>query len=535
MMNMSRSTVFALATCCTFSMAHAAVFHIDPVNGSMLNDGSAATPWSTLAEVLTANLVETRAYSPLPYVAGTSQLIPKNAGAPVHAGDTLLLYDGLHGDAFYRGAYNVETITVMAAPGHTPILSTLHLQAAAKWRLIGLHVSPEPYGTYHGNHLIHFDTHAWHGPARELEVRDCVLYTSANTSAWSAQDWVDRHSDGIRILGKQVLLLNNQLTNVHFGITISGDSSQAIGNSVINFSGDGMRPLGSDLLLEGNTIKNCYDVDANHDDGIQSFTSPGVPLRRVVLRGNTIINFDDPNQPLRGPLQGIGCFDGPFEDWVVENNVVIVDHWHGISLYGAINCVVANNTVIDPTPSVTPGPSWIRIDDTADVISSGCIVANNIANTYSVNGTQISNIALPGTSYALHFVDVAAYDLHLLGTSTAIDAADDTYAPTTDHDGLPRPVGAQSDIGAYEYAGATALEALERTTIAIFPIPTTDRLIVQVPGAAHASTLEVLDTWGRMIAIWPVNGVAIMDVSHLVPGAYMIRSQGVLIGRFIKQ
>ena len=37
-----------------------------------------------------------------------------------------------------------------------------------------------------------------------------------------------------------------------------------------------------------------------------------------------------------------------FVDWVIENNVVIVDHWHGITLGGARNCRIVNNTVIDP-------------------------------------------------------------------------------------------------------------------------------------------------------------------------------------------
>ena len=59
-------------------------------------------------------------------------------------------------------------------------------------------------------------------------------------------------------------------------------------------------------------------------------------VRDVVLRGNVIINNLNPDHPLHATLQGIGCFDGLFVNWVVENNVVITDHWHGISLYGAI-------------------------------------------------------------------------------------------------------------------------------------------------------------------------------------------------------
>ena len=60
-----------------------------------------------------------------------------------------------------------------------------------------------------------------------------------------------------------------------------------------------------------------------------------------------------PQQPHRGALQGIGCFDGMFVDWIIENNVIIVDHYHGITLGGARGCRIVNNTVIDWT-------RWLR-------------------------------------------------------------------------------------------------------------------------------------------------------------------------------
>ncbi|UCD52697.1 MAG: hypothetical protein JSW27_08675, partial [Phycisphaerales bacterium] len=139
--------------------------------------------------------------------------------------------------------------------------------------------------------------------------------------------------------------------------------------------------------FEYNTVKNCYNVNANHDDGFQSWSvGPGGvgtgEVVGVVLRGNTIINYEDPNQPHRGALQGIGCFDGTFVDWVVENNVVITDHWHGITLGGARGCLVINNTVLDRNEQ-RPGPPWICIDrhknGTAPV---DCVVRNNLATDF---------------------------------------------------------------------------------------------------------------------------------------------------------
>ena len=115
-------------------------------------------------------------------------------------------------------------------------------------------------------------------------------------------------------------------------------------------------------MFQYNVVKNCYDVNANHDDGFQSWSRgpQGVGTGEVVgmvLRGNTIINYEDLDQPHRGTLQGIGCFDGMFVDWIVENNVIITDHWHGITLSGATDSRVVNNTVVDLNET-SPGPPW---------------------------------------------------------------------------------------------------------------------------------------------------------------------------------
>jgi parallel beta-helix repeat protein len=173
-----------------------------------------------------------------------------------------------------------------------------------------------------------------------------------------------------------------------------------------------------------------------------------------VLRGNTIINHENPSHPLRTTLQGIGCFDGWFEDWVIENNVVITDHWHGISLYGAINCRIVNNTVID-LYSGTPGPCWIAIQPHKDgTPSANCIVRNNLTNSLNIatgqtNVTQDHNILV--TNPALFFVDPATYDMRLLQTSAAVDSGSNTLMPSHDRDQIGRPYNSIVDVGAYEW------------------------------------------------------------------------------------
>ena len=112
-----------------------------------------------------------------------------------------------------------------------------------------------------------------------------------------------------------------------------------------------------------------------------------------IIRKNILINNENPNQLFIAEMQGIGCFDGPFNDWIVENNLVFVNNWNGITLGGANNAKIVNNTVLDPTPltgNITASRITIR-NDNAGNPSTNCIVKNNVISvTNSVNATYPS-------------------------------------------------------------------------------------------------------------------------------------------------
>ena len=288
-----------------------------------------------------------------------------NPGAPVQAGDTLWLASGYHGDLDITGAYNASPITIAALPGATPQLGHVRLRSVDGWVLSGLSVSPSFAPTYDSETMVSIDSHSFSGPSGHVTVERCRVFSVPDASSWTAGDWVAMAANGIQSDADDVTVRGNTLENVHFGISMSGARAHVIDNSIRNFSGDGMRGLGDESVFEHNYVANSYDVDANHDDGFQSWSvgAGGVgtgEVRGMVLRGNMIVNREDPAQPLAGPLQGIGCFDGYFTDWVIENNVIIVDHWHGITLLGARGSRIVNNTVMDLN-SERPGPPWIKI------------------------------------------------------------------------------------------------------------------------------------------------------------------------------
>jgi hypothetical protein len=447
--------VLFVGLCVVSVQARAAEFYVDPAKGSPRGDGSAERPWRTIQEGLDAGLIESQQWDKLPY-SEQSMLVAKNAGAPVRAGDTIWLRSGFHGDVEIDRYYNLGHITIAAEEGHTPCLSSLRIRSSSHWTIRGLSISAEFGQSYQRRTLVHLESHNWRGPVHDIVVEDCAIRSVADASAWTAEDWDQLACNGLKVDGTRMTIRNNRLLNVNFGISVDASHSLITGNLVENFAGDGLRGLGDHCTFEYNTVKNCYDVNANHDDGFQSWSvgPDGVgsgEVVGVVLRGNTIINYVDPNQLHRGALQGIGCFDGTFVDWVIENNVIITDHWHGITLLGARDCLVINNTVLDRNDT-RPGPPSIRINNhkngTAPV---NCVVRNNLATAFSNAADVLEENNLRVDDPAVLFVDADQFDLHLLPGAAAIDTGSSVDAPKLDRDRIARPQGNGIDIGAYEW------------------------------------------------------------------------------------
>ncbi|HRF48390.1 MAG TPA: right-handed parallel beta-helix repeat-containing protein [Anaerolineales bacterium] len=353
-------------------------------------------------------------------------------------------------------------MTLRAASGATPVFSRIRIQNSRHWAVIGVDVRPRYASGADGTTAVVLD-------GDDLALENSRINYADDITGWSAADWLARAGNGLSLEGARITVRNNTVSVVDHGINSSATDTLVSGNVIAHFRGDGIRGLGDDTVYEYNTIKNAYAVDDNHDDGFQSWSygaggvGTGV-VRGVVLRGNTIINYEDPNQPHRGNLQGIGLFDGMFEDWVVENNLVITDHWHGISFYGAINVRVVNNTVIDNDATPSPDP-WIMIHDHKNgTPSTGTLVRNNIATDYSLDGgvTADHNLEITMAQAATHFVNPAggAGDYHLKPSSPVVDAGSGVSAPSRDRDGALRPQGATWDLGAYELAPAIELRAM---------------------------------------------------------------------------
>ncbi|HEX3595967.1 MAG TPA: hypothetical protein VHU80_12735, partial [Polyangiaceae bacterium] len=287
-------------------------FYVDPAKGSANNDGSMGSPWQTLESVVSAGHI----------------------GKEVQSADTIWLKAGYHGSLAAKSGTYAPPITVSAVDGEKAELARASFSQTHGWVLSGVSISPSYAPTPKTATMVTVDK-----ASSDVVVKGCELFSVADASSWTADQWINTASTAFEVSGDHVTLSHNSAKNVRFGISVDGPNAEVEYNTVTNFSADGMRGLGDYDVFEYNVVKNAYVDDAagddNHDDGFQSWSvgTDGTPgdgvVTGITLRGNFILNREDPNQKLTNSLQGVGCFDGFYDKWVVENNVVATDHWHG--------------------------------------------------------------------------------------------------------------------------------------------------------------------------------------------------------------
>jgi preprotein translocase subunit YajC len=325
-----KATLIAIAAALLFPAhcVHAEDYYAIPGKGNAENPGTVSHPWGTLEQA-----------------ARDGHL------SRLKGGDRVLLGSGYHGHVKLQGE-NKITVVIEPIKGQKPTLGRLTITKGAHWTVRGLTVSPSCGGKEYKGSIVTF---AEGGISHDIVIEDCFVYTTKDTSKWGPKEWMSTNS-GIFMgrHGKNLTLRNNYVLNTRFGISLCAYNSLCEANVVSGFSGDGIRITRDGITVQYNVIKNVYvgekDGDKNHDDAIQCFLfNKGTgTVKDVIVRHNLILNQDEENQPYATIFQAIGFFDGPLVNFRVEDNVIGVKHWHGVSLYDAQNCTIRNNVVFNP-------------------------------------------------------------------------------------------------------------------------------------------------------------------------------------------
>ncbi|MBV9910872.1 MAG: right-handed parallel beta-helix repeat-containing protein [Hyphomicrobiales bacterium] len=496
------------------------VWYIDPVNGKTPADGgngSQSAPWNSLQGVVGSTkqsgynypMLSTVAYDHYPkknaqgarfYADG-----PSSGPTRVQPGDEILLMGGQYGDvsiAWAAPTTNSAFVTIAAAPGQTPVLSTLLLSASSYFVFSGIKIqsmadgAPRPLGS-----LVYVGDQRSAGPSSNIVFTNMLVSSADDPSAWTKAQWLARiRTYGISIRGDDttcVSVTNSHISNVIFGSMIWANNTLFSSNEIDHFGDDGIDYRASNILMTKNYIHDDLDLgNGAHMDGMQGY--PGA-FSNVVIDSNRIIRQTDPKLPFPNYLQGIDAFDGDWTNLTVTNNVVVTSACWGIG-YGSVHGgKIINNTVIADNLFPMPGnckPGVTVVEKTHQGSpSNDVIIRNNIASglsIYNVNPdmTMDHNICLaingkcgiltysselfggkprpivdkPG-DYADHNIvdrrgadgtfinfdpDKLVYDLRLKPEARAIGAGNPADAPPVDITGAWR--GSRIDAGAYQYA-----------------------------------------------------------------------------------
>jgi hypothetical protein len=380
--------------------------YLDPATGLATNPGTADAPWPGLADSIAAGLIDT-----------------------VADGKTLVLRDGDHGNATFQGDH-ATAVTMRPAPGATPHLGRLELRQGSGWHLRGLTISPAfADAPYTGNIVSLGES----GTSSDLVLEDSVVYSEADSSQWTVDQWMNANS-GI-LLGRNGTNLgvrNTHVYNVRFGIAVTSFDSSVEGSLVNDFSADGVRVTRDGDSVNDTVIKNVHvsadDGDSNHDDAIQCFLfNVGTgQVNDVTLKGNIIVNYEGtPMYPAM--MQGIGFFDGPLVNFDVEDNVVFVDHYHGVSLYDAQNSRIVNNVAYTRWDNGSVKP-WVMLGQKLGM-ASGNYVHGNLAHSFNFDADATVDA---GDN---NIVDMTTAEARLVARRAEID---DKWGPL--FDGAPRLV-----------------------------------------------------------------------------------------------
>jgi hypothetical protein len=411
------------------------VWYIDPVHGKSPaagGNGSQAAPWNSLNGVISGNWgnnVTVPGYSrPLlssvPYNHASNgqccyPVADQLGNPPVQPGDALMLMSGNYGDIAI-GAYDLPTtnsdfVTVEAAPGQTPVFTTLLLYRTNKWVFNAIKVQ-SLYGT-NGNTqpLVYLVDQGPSYPTTDVLMQNMLISSADSTTGWSQAQWLSQARTGFVAFGLAgngtngepntscISLAGSHIQNVRFGAILFADNLLFTNNVIDHFGDDGIDYGANNLAITHNTLHDNLDLgDGNHEDAMQG-QNGAVPANvaynafsNILIDSNLILRQTDPALAFPTYLQGIDAFDEDWTNVTVTNNVIVTSACWGISFGSIHNSLIADNTVVDDGLVSTPGcTAAINVGGQTHEgpISSNTVVQNNLSPQLDIDNRDPGVVA----------------------------------------------------------------------------------------------------------------------------------------------
>ncbi len=396
--------------CAVPKLTHNHVWYFDPVHGKTKaagNNGSQAAPWNNLNALVKAHpgysypLLTSAPYHQVPVPGGPAIIKTGPSAGPIAPGDEILLMSGNYGDVWLGSVgaeiANSDFVTVAAAPGQTPVLTSLFVAETNKWVFNGLKVQSLKPAALSNNSLVTVKDGGAARPTSDIVLENMIISSQDNVRTWSQAQWVAASRNGVSILSSPggtnttcVSLTGSHISNIRYGAALFANQLVFSNNQLDHFGGDAIDYGASNLAITKNNIHDALDVgDGNHPDAMQGalgVLAPGAHLnyfRNVLIDSNLIIRQTDPGLLFPNVLQGIDAFSSDWTKVTVSNNVVVTSACWGIDFSSIHDSLIINNTVVGDGLMPTPGcTATVAIGDKTHEggSSSNTALRNNLAS-----------------------------------------------------------------------------------------------------------------------------------------------------------
>ena len=367
-------------------------FFVDPVKGSDKGDGSMARPWKSLNTVLApaSKLLATNTHKTL----SGSPLLAVNPGAPIKGGDVIMLMSGDYGDVALTNVFNSKFITIMAAPGQTPIIQHLKIGGASRWMFQGVTFQSEyPSGSKQNANTQVNINNGWGDTTTNIIFDHDTFQAASDSSGWSDADWFSKPNYfTIGVHATCVSVTNSTFQNVINGIAVNGPQTLIKNNTILKFSNDAIDVVASKVAIVSNTITNPMHngTSGMHPDAIQVWSDPvngkmPNPNTDILIDSNKVYAAKSPDG-VRGILQGITI--GFCKNVTIQNNVISSNLWNAILANGMWDTRILNNTIASSDP--VGHPSRIQVSASPYNHSSNVTIRNNLAALILADDTSVT-------------------------------------------------------------------------------------------------------------------------------------------------
>ena len=298
---------------------------------------------------------------------------------------------------------NPAFVTVAAAPGQTPVLTSLLVCSTTMWASDGLKVQSLAAAAHSTSFLVNIGDQGASYPTSNIVLENVTISSQDDVSSWTQAQWVSNARNGFNAQSsaggnntKCISMTGSHITNVRTGAGLSANLTMFSGNEIDHFADDAVDFAASGLSITKNYVHDNVSIgDGVHPDAMQGqigVTVPGVASNnysQILIDSNTIIRQTDPNLPFpKIGLQGIDAFDSDWTYLTVTNNIVVTSACWGVSFSSVHGGLVANNTAVNDgllsTSSICSPAISIGDKTHQGSSSNGVTLRNNLANQMTV-------------------------------------------------------------------------------------------------------------------------------------------------------